>query len=169
MKLPRVILPSRLRLQQLRSRLRWPRSRWPAAGLAFVILLLLWWWSGSGSVAPSRWSHDAVLDAIRFVESSHRDDVPDGDGGKAIGPFQIHFLYWQDALQAEPSLGGSYQDCRRRAYAERVVAAYMQRWVPDAWATGDAEVIARVHNGGPKGAEIAATLGYWERVRVRLP
>lgn len=32
------------------------------------------------------WPLREVLDAIRFVESSDRDDVPDGDGGKAARP-----------------------------------------------------------------------------------
>ncbi|HEX5050167.1 MAG TPA: hypothetical protein VFZ65_00215 [Planctomycetota bacterium] len=148
-------------------RLRPPRTRRSAAALALGCLALLWWFGGRGE--RRCWPSEQVLDAIRFVESSHRDAVPDGDDGRAIGPFQIHREYWQDALKAEPSLGGSYQDCRRRDYAERIVAAYMRRWVPDAWAAGDAEVLARVHNGGPKGAQNPATLGYWARVRERLP
>jgi hypothetical protein len=113
-----------------------------------------------------------VLDAIRFVESSGRDVVPDGDGGKAIGPFQIHRVYWLDAVQSEPALGPvagfDYQHCRDRRYAERVVAAYMQRYVPAAWARADAEVIARTHNGGPRGAHKSATDGYWRRVERAL-
>ena len=100
-------------------------------------------------------------------------DVPsarrDGDGGLAIGPYQIHEVYWRDAVRSDPALGGTYQDCRRRAYAEKVVAAYMRLHVPDAWARGDGETIARVHNGGPRGADKNATLGYWQRVRARLP
>jgi hypothetical protein len=141
-------------------------SRWPAAVLALAVLLTLWWCSRGGR---RHWPRTDILDAIRFVESSHRDDVPDGDGGRAIGPFQIHHVYWQDALRAEPQLGGGYQDCRRRDYAERVVGAYMRKWAADAWTAGDAEVIARVHNGGPRGHESPATLGYWQRVRARLP
>ena len=113
-----------------------------------------------------------VLDAIRLVESSGRDDCRDGDGGLAIGPFQIHRVYWLDAVQAEPALGPAaghdYQDCRDRRYAERVVAAYMQRYVPSAWLRGDAEVIARTHNGGPRGAQKNATDGYWRRVERAL-
>lgn len=34
---------------------------------------------------------EQILDAIERVESSGRGkNTPDGDGGKAIGPFQIH-------------------------------------------------------------------------------
>lgn len=118
--------------------------------------------------AARHWPRQQILDAIRFVESSDRDDVPDGDQGKAIGPYQIHEVYWRDAAAADPTLGGGYQDCRRRAYAERTVAAYMQHYVPDAWADGDAEIIARVHNGGPTGFGTAATQPYWRRVEAAL-
>ncbi len=113
-----------------------------------------------------------ILLAVRMVESGGNDRCPDGDGGLAIGPYQIHRRYWEDAVSFEPGLGPEaghdYQACRDRAYAERVVSAYMRRWVPDAWARGDAEVIARTHNGGPQGAQRDATLKYWERVRARL-
>ena len=71
-------------------------------------------------------------------------------------------------LAVDPELGGDYQDCRRRAYAERVIDAYMRRYAAEAWRIGDAETVARVHNGGPNGAQKQATLGYWQRVRSRL-
>ncbi len=164
-------MSGRWRLPRL-PRLRWRPAptargrRFRVGSVAALVLLLLWWWQ---TEPRQSWPHDQILAAIRQVESSGRDDAPDGDGGKAIGPFQIHFVYWQDAQRAEPALGGDYQDCRRRAYAERVVTAYMRKWANAAWASGDAETIARVHNGGPSGAERDATRGYWERVRKHLP
>lgn len=175
--LPGLPLPPRPRFPRLGlprsalSRVRWPSRRAHrrlAAAVALFVLLLLW---ATHRSEPPRatWPRAAVLAAIRFVESSDRDDVPDGDNGLAIGPYQIHEVYWRDANASDTSLGGTYQDCRRRAYAERVVAAYMAKWCKDAWLAGDAEVIARVHNGGPGGADRASTLGYWERVRARLP
>ena len=148
------------------ARLRFRPRTWAQIGAA-VLLLSLWALCGRGE--RECWPRDDILDAIRFVESGDRADVPDGDGGKAIGPYQIWFPYWQDAADAEPSLGGTYQDCRQRDYAERVIGAYMRRWAPEAWRAGEAEVIARIHNGGPRGASIDATLGYWQRVRARLP
>lgn len=152
------------------ARLDWrriPRRRFAAAVAALLLLVLLsFWFGGDGH---ETWPQTQILDAIRFVESSDRDDVVDGDGGLAIGPYQIHRVYWQDAIEAEPGLGGSYEDCRRRDYAERVIAAYMRRWVPGAWRAGDGEIVARVHNGGPRGDTNPATLGYWQRVRARLP
>jgi hypothetical protein len=116
--------------------------------------------------------HAEILRAIRLVECGGRDPCPDGDGGLAIGPYQIHRVYWEDAVAHDPSLGPrrgfDYQDCRRREYAERVIEAYMRKWVPEAWRAGDAEVIARTHNGGPSGARLRSTAGYWARVQARL-
>ncbi|MFY9342019.1 MAG: hypothetical protein WAT39_06000, partial [Planctomycetota bacterium] len=136
---------------------------------AAVLLALVWAWPSGRTEPPPTWPREPILAAIRFVESSDRDDVPDGDAGKAIGPYQIHEVYWQDALRFRPALGGTWQDCRKRAYAEAVIDAYMQRWANEAWQQGDAETIARIHNGGPGGATKDSTLGYWERVRARLP
>jgi hypothetical protein len=80
-------------------------------------------------------------------------------------------VYWLDAVRHDPSLGPArghdYQDCRQRAYAERVIDAYMRKWVPAAWQAGDVEVIARTHNGGPGGARSRATDRYWGRVRAQ--
>lgn len=111
-----------------------------------------------------------ILDAIRVVETGGliRPTYPDGDGGRSIGPLQIGRSYWEDALAFDPSIGGCYEQCRKRAYAECVVRAYMQRYVPEAWGRADAEIIARTHNGGPRGLAKRSTLGYWEKVRAVL-
>lgn len=149
----------------------WPRSRrgQRRAAVALAVGLLGLLWATRGDAARTTWPHTQILAAIRHVESGDRDDVPDGDGGRAIGPYQIHRVYWEDAVRAEPALGGRYEDCRDRAYAERVVAAYMRKWAKAAWQAGCAQTIARVHNGGPGGAGKAATERYWQRVRARLP
>ncbi len=143
-----------------------PRRSPPA--LAFAALAAIWLLLGGGG-GTRTWERREILYALRMVESGGRDDVPDGDGGRAIGPYQIHEVYWRDALAHAPGLGGDYQDCRDRAYAERVLAAYMERHAPAAWQRGEAQTIARVHNGGPLGPQKAATRGYWLRVRSYLP
>ena len=147
-----------------------PRTR-RSAGIAGVALLTVVWFSGGGEVEASieTWDRRALLDAIRFVESGNRKNVPDGDNGKAIGPYQIHKVYWIDANQFDRSLGGTYQDCRQPAYAERVIDAYMRRYIKEPWEAGEGETIAKVHNGGPKGYKKRATERYWQRVKKRLP
>ena len=102
---------------------------------------------------------ERLLDAIRQVESGGRDLT--GDGGRAIGPYQIHRRYWQDAVRLDPSLGGTYNDCRREQYARRVVRVYLAHY-----GKGKTdEQMARIHNGGPTGHRKRATVGYWTKIR----
>jgi len=108
-----------------------------------------------------------LLDAIRQVETGGCKDPANavGDGGKAIGPFQIHRCYWQDAIDHDPSIGGTYSDCKSEEYARKVVSAYMRRYAPRG--AGD-ETMARIHNGGPSGHRKSATVKYWNKVRKHL-
>ena len=46
---------------------------------------------------PSKIDLNTFLDALRWQESSHRDDVPDGDGGEAFGPYQMHEIMVKEA------------------------------------------------------------------------
>lgn len=112
---------------------------------------------------PAGYNPRPVLNAIRAVESGGRTDLV-GDNGKAIGPYQIHYEYWRDAVQYDPSIGGQYKDCTNTRYAERVVLAYLSRYTPN-W---NPQTLARVHNGGPRGYKVKATLGYWAKVDSKL-
>ena len=116
---------------------------------------------------PAGYDPDPILDAIRKTETGGEKDPRNavGDGGKAIGPFQIHYSYWKDAVQFDPSIGGTYQDCRDEEYARRIVLAYWTRYAPD-WKF---ETLARTHNGGPKGSVRKSTVKYWARVQRNLP
>jgi len=139
------------------------RLRLALAALASIYILCRL----CGLGAPIQYTHAEILAAIRMTETSGMEDPPDGDDGRAIGPFQIHEVYWIDS-----GLQGDYQDCREAEYAKRVIQAYMLRYVPAAWRRCDAEVIARTHNGGPRGQHKNATLRYWRRVATwltRLP
>ena len=113
---------------------------------------------------------DRFLDAVMMVESGG-DPNAVGDGGKAIGAFQIHRGYWKDAVAFDKTLGGTYNDCFDPAYARRVVVAYMRRYAP---AGATMEDMARLHNGGcnifkRKGSKAwDATTAYWNKVRKHL-
>jgi hypothetical protein len=112
------------------------------------------------------------------VESGGRADAI-GDGGRSIGPLQIQRAYWADARMDT----GRYDDCRDAGYARQVVLAYWDRYAPSALrAAGSktrgardegrvmdaAEVLARTHNGGPRGAQKAATAAYWNKVQAAM-
>ena len=123
--------------------------------------------AAAGAEGP--YSERQILDAIRQVESGGDDDCPDGDRGRSIGPYQIQRAYWQDATEFDPSIeGGTYQDCRKREYAEKVIRAYMRRYIKAEWERLSAEQIARTHNGGPKGASRKSTIAYWKKVKSKL-
>jgi hypothetical protein len=108
------------------------------------------------------------LDALAKVESNC-DDQAVGDGGKAIGRFQIWRVYWADAVERCRALRDArYEDVTERVYAERIIVAYMLRYCPEAVASKDWEHLSRTHNGGPRGASKDATLGYWRKVNRAL-
>lgn len=104
------------------------------------------------------------LSAIRQVESSGNDSAV-GDNGNAIGPYQIWNCYWQDAVGFDKTIGGRYEDCFKKDYADRVVVAYLNRYAPK---SASWETLARIHNGGPMGYKNAKTVKYWEKVKREL-
>ena len=97
--------------------------------------------------------------ALHVVETSGRTGAIIGDQGRALGPLQIHRAYHADAR-----IGGDYSRCADLDYSRRVVTAYLQRYAPAAWASGDVTTLARIHNGGPRGDKKSATLGYAAKV-----
>jgi hypothetical protein len=135
---------------------------------------------GSGPETPSsvevtKPSIEDLLRAIRIVESGDNANAV-GDGGNAIGAYQIWKSYWKDAIDHDPSIGGEYLDCYNKDYAERIVRAYMDRW-----ATVDRlgheptfEDMSRIHNGGcnihkKKGTEAwKNTTVYWNKIQKHL-
>lgn len=121
---------------------------------------------GAVAAPPADYDLDRVLDAIRIVETGGEKDPANavGDNGRSIGPFQIQRAYWQDALEHDPSIGGTYADCKDETYARRVIRAYLSRYVK----TWNDETVARVHNGGPSGAKKKGTIKYWQKVRKHL-
>ena len=97
--------------------------------------------------------------ALHIVETSGRTGAIIGDNGRALGPLQIHRAYHADAR-----IGGDYARCADLDYSRRVVTAYLQRYAPQAWAAGDVVTLARIHNGGPRGASKPATVAYAAKV-----
>ena len=102
---------------------------------------------------------DSFFRALHVVETSGRTGAIIGDNGRALGPLQIHRGYHTDAR-----IGGDYSRCADLDYSRRVVTAYLQRYAPAAWASGDVKTLARIHNGGPKGATKTATVAYGDKV-----
>lgn len=106
--------------------------------------------------------------ALHQVESSGRTGRIVGDSGKALGPLQIHREYFNDAADADPSLGNNYNQVVDLNFSKRVVRAYLTRYAPKAVASNDYETLARIHNGGPRGYKNPNTVGYWNKIRKNL-
>jgi hypothetical protein len=118
-------------------------------------LALLFVLAATAQAAPPA----SFLRALHIVETSGRTGAILGDNGKALGPLQIHRAYHADAR-----VGGDYSRCADLDYSKRVVSAYLQRYAPQAWAAGDVSTLARIHNGGPRGASKPATVNYAAKV-----
>jgi len=97
--------------------------------------------------------------ALHQVETGGRDGAIVGDNGHSIGPLQISRAYFTDSR-----VGGAYEQVVDLPFARRVVSAYLQRYAPKAWAEGDVETLARIHNGGPRGDRKQATINYGKKV-----
>lgn len=104
---------------------------------------------------------------LNQVEASGRKaNVKPGDGGLAIGPFQIHCDYWQDATEYDKTIGGTYADCENYDYSVKVVTAYLNRHGKKLIRAQDWESLARMHNGGPAGHKSKLTLPYLKKYRA---
>jgi len=108
---------------------------------------------------------ERTLDAIWAVESSSGRDTRDGDRGKAIGPAQIHRAYWQDGTRFL-GVKWPYADARNPAKARQVVRAYVVRYQRAGKYPATPEMWTRIHNGGPRGPEKAATVAYWHKAQA---
>ena len=106
---------------------------------------------------------EAFWRALHLVETSGRHGPIVGDGGKALGPLQIHRAYHADSRVA-----GDYSRVADLAYSRRVATAYFKRYAPAAWAAGDVETLARIHNGGPRGHLKPATKRYGAKVATAM-
>lgn len=116
-----------------------------------------------GEIEVSR----SLLDKIAYVES-RGDQSAFNKGSGAYGMYQIRMPYLSDANEA---MGTDYtlDDMFDAEKAEQVVRAYLTKWGSKfAERNGRLptdEELARIHNGGPRGAERHSTLKYAELFR----
>jgi hypothetical protein len=130
------------------------------------------------------YSWGQFLICIQRVETPNGEEI--GDDGDAIGPFQIHEAFFNDAAEwarrkyPQNPFGFVYADCNDPLQGWWVSAIVMEYWF-DRYAKAemdrmkigqatfkDFEVMARRFNGGPTGETKTATLFYWIKVRNEL-
>ena len=101
---------------------------------------------------------ERLLDAIAVVESRDNPGAV-GDHGRAVGVYQIHRSYWAEGTEIL-GVTWNYRDARDPQKARQVVRAYLSYY-------GRGKTLldmARIHNGGPRGHEKAATLAYARKI-----
>lgn len=103
---------------------------------------------------------DELIEKIWFVESTNRLNPPDGDGGNAVGPLQIHQCVLRDVNER---YGTNFvrKDLRKLETARIVARLYISMWMEG----HKEEIAARIFNGGPRGWRKKSTDTYWERIQ----
>ena len=103
-----------------------------------------------------------LISALIIVESSG-NDLAIGDGGRAIGPLQIHRGV---VLDVNRITGSNYRhsEMTNRAQARAVCEAYLRHYGKGA----TTEQLARRWNGGPRGDTRPSTEAYWAKVKKHL-
>ncbi len=126
----------------------------------WLVVLVPAWFAVTSAQAAAVDPNDIerLLDAIARIES-HCDPNAVGDGGRALGAYQIHRLYWQEGAELL-GVDWPHRDAADPKKARRVVKAYLLHY-----GKGKGLVeMARIHNGGPRGCEMKGTLPYVRKI-----
>lgn len=124
-------------------------------------------WTTSKPTTDAEWN--VLLTALSTVESNGRTNIRvlDTNGKYSYGCLQIQDLYLADS-----GLGYKLEDLYSKDISFAVAKAYLTRYGRSyERRTGKVatyEVLARIHNGGPRGGERTATEGYWKKVKAAL-
>jgi hypothetical protein len=109
--------------------------------------------------------HINLLNAIAFIESGNNSNAI-GDDENALGTYQIWNVYWKDAVEHNPEIGGDYSDVTNDEYARSIILSYWDRYGERC--NYSIEGLARIHNGGPNGHKKQSTDKYWEKIVSHL-
>jgi hypothetical protein len=121
------------------------------------------------AAAKNAKSFEDFVGAIHQVETTGRTGTIYGDGRRSMGPLQISRAAWSDAVKHDPSIRGTYADCKNLTYSVKIMKAYLMRHDPAAFNRGDWETCARLWNSGPTWyAKMRLTNRYWAQVRGHL-
>lgn len=148
--------------------------------------------SSSRSGEPAH-TFDELLDAIEWVESKG-DANAVGDGGDAVGAYQIHKIYvddvnrivknqYKDRHEIAPQY--TYEDRLDKTKSREMVKRYFWNYAPDHRQSqltdggiyiDDSDhtdmyyfgTCARIHNRGPQGHKKESTKAYWLKVKSRM-
>jgi hypothetical protein len=107
----------------------------------------------------SEYTFEDLLDAIAKIESNNNPDAI-GDGGRAVGAFQIHEIYVNDVNRISDYPFYCYDDRYDYAKSREMVRIYLLHYGQNR----SLFEMAQIHNGGPKGYAKKSTIAYAEKV-----
>ena len=103
---------------------------------------------------------DDLIEKIWYVESNGRANPPDGDGGQAAGPLQIHKAVVDDVNFHYRKYYFTYDDRYDIKKAKQIAKLYIKLWME----RHKEEIAARIFNGGPRGWRKKSTDTYWAKI-----
>lgn len=104
-----------------------------------------------------------LFDAIAHVESGN-DPNAYNEAERAAGLYQLRPIYVADVNRIVGEKRFTLDDRWNQAKSEAMMLIYWRHYCPGAsW-----EVMARIHNGGPKGHKKPQTKQYWRKVQKHL-
>ncbi len=105
-----------------------------------------------------------IFRAIQLVETGGHPDPEHALGAAGeYGPYQITEQYWLDAVE-HSGIGGTFEDVSNPWYAQLIMIHYFDRYAKN----DKLETLARIHNGGPRGASLKSTDKYWLKIKEAL-
>ncbi|MCL5282556.1 MAG: transglycosylase SLT domain-containing protein [Planctomycetes bacterium] len=126
----------------------------------WLVVLVPAWFAVASAQATAVDPNDIerLLDAIARIESQG-DPKAVGDGGRALGAYQIYRVYWEEGTELL-GVDWPHRDAADPQKARRVAKAYLLHY-----GKGKSLVeMARIHNGGPRGCEKKGTLPYVRKI-----
>jgi hypothetical protein len=124
--------------------------------------------SGHGIEVVTISTFDNMLNGIELVESGG-DPWAIGDGGEAVGSYQIHKIYVDDVnrildkrMIVHRDFPFTYKDRYDPKKSREMATIFLKHY------GGSTEEMARKHNGGPQGHKKKATEKYWAKVKARM-
>ena len=112
-------------------------------------------------------THAQLYWALSEFESASIDNSI-ADYGMSRGRYMISEAYYEDAIDFNPYLVSDWRQVHDPNYAEKIIEAYMLRYLGQkVWNNLTDEniiLIARTHNGGPRGRHKRSTKEYGEAI-----
>jgi hypothetical protein len=115
------------------------------------------------AISASAANLDGFFAALAKVESSGNAKAVNKKEN-ALGVYQIRAAYFKDSR-----VKGNHEQVFNPVFARQVCEAYFKRYAPEAYAKGDFESLARLHNSGPAFAKRKSlTDSYWSKIKKNL-